>query len=123
MDEHFDALEADFERYYGLDLLDVYRGTLPAQKAANLAANLPAGALTWQVLEHPNAWTTGEYIAAAQVDALNWSNWIAGGGKGEKPKPMETPMNRKTKKKRSSEDYTANAVARFLENRKLNNKE
>ena len=117
--EHFDVLEADFERFYnGLDLLDLYRGTLPARKAANLAANLPAGALIWQEMEHPNSWTTTDYLLAAQVDAQNVANWIAAGGKqADKPKPLPRPSPSNKNKKKTKGEIKA-AATRFMEKRK-----
>ena len=112
--DHFDVLEADFEREYNLDLLDLYRGNLPARKAANLAANLPAGSLTWQALDHPNAWTTQEYLTANLVDSQNWGNWIAAKGKdSDKPKPVPRPGEGKKKKKKSKSDIKA-AATRFM---------
>ena len=43
-----DALEADFQRFYGLDTDLIWTGELPANLAAALAANLPRQAIIWQ---------------------------------------------------------------------------
>ena len=40
-----DALEADFQRFYGLDTDLIWTGELPANLAAALAANLPRQAI------------------------------------------------------------------------------
>lgn len=113
MEKHFDVLEADFERVYNIDLLDVYRGNLPARKAANLAANLPAGSMLWQVMDHPNSWTTTDHLIAAQVDAQNIGNWLAAGGKqNDRPKPLPRPESTDKNKKKSKSDIRA-AATRF----------
>ena len=120
--KHFDVLEADFEREYQMDLLDLYRGNIPVRKVANLAANLPAGALIWQVTEHPNSWTTTDYLLAEQVDALNIANWIAGGAKAnDKPKPLPRPAPSDKNKKKTKGEIKA-AATRFMEKKQLNRK-
>ena len=43
-----DALEADFQRFYGLNPDLIWTGELPANRAAALAANLPRQAIIWQ---------------------------------------------------------------------------
>lgn len=68
-------MEADFQRYYGLDLLDFYRGKLSVRKTAVLALKLPQGAETWRELGGPMAWTPEMFMGAAAVHALRVANW------------------------------------------------
>ena len=78
----------------GLDLLDLWRGTLTPRKAAVLMANLPPGAALWRAMDVPGAWTTGEHLAAAAVDALAVANWQRSkdGSEGRNaPKPVSRP--------------------------------
>lgn len=92
--EHGDALEADFQRWYGIDLGDLYRGQLTPRRAAALAVNLPPGSVTWIEADMSAAWTVAEHLAAAQIDALNVANWqrTKDGQKGHKrPKPIPRP--------------------------------
>ena len=97
---HGDALEADFQRVYGIDLVDLYRGNLTPRKAQVLAFNLPPGALTWQEMGSDNAWTVTDHLLADAVDALNGANFQRGGGKGEKPKPVPRPAELRELKER-----------------------
>lgn len=36
-------------------------------------------------------WTLGNLLAAGQTNALNAANWQRGGGKSQRPKPIEPP--------------------------------
>ena len=95
MREHAGAIEADFQHYYnGLDLLDLWRGTLTPRKAAVLMANLPPGAALWRAMDVPGAWTNGEHLAASAVDALEVANWqrTTAGAEGRNvPQPVARP--------------------------------
>lgn len=62
-------------RYYGVDLLDLWRGTLTPRRATVLMANLPPGAVLWRAMDVPAAWTTGDHLTASVVDALKVANW------------------------------------------------
>lgn len=99
-----DALEADFERYYHRDLVDLYRGDLSLRKALVLAINLPPGAMTWQEMGSDNAWAVSDHLLAQAVDALHAANWQRGGD-GNKPQPDPVPRPsdlREMKDKRSA---------------------
>jgi len=87
-------LEADFHRFYQLDLCDLWRGGLTPRKAAVLARNLPAGAQVWQSVGHDSAWTLQEHLTASVFDALQVGNWQrAGDAKASKPKPVQRPSD------------------------------
>ena len=106
----------DFERYYKLDILDLYRGAMTVRKAAVLALNLPPGALTWQEVGADSAWTVSDFLLADAVDTLKAANYQRGGNKGQKPDPVPRPKElREQKRKREAEMERA---SRFLERQK-----
>lgn len=110
--EHGDALEADFQRFYGIDIVDLYRGTLSPRKAQALALYLPPGAAVWQEAGTDTAWGTTEYLLAEAVDTLRMANWQRG-GKGQKPEPLPRPSElREARKKR---ERMFEQAARFKE--------
>lgn len=85
------AVEADLQRYYQIDLADMYRGTVTVRKVAVLVQHLPRGATTWQMLGGPGA-------ISAEVEALwgvhllqEYQLYQAGGGKGQEPKMRDYP--------------------------------
>lgn len=57
-----DALEADFQRFYGLNTDLIWTGELPANRAAALAANLPRQSIIWQKLNPRLAWDDQTYL-------------------------------------------------------------
>ena len=92
MREHGEAVEADFQRYYHLDLLDLWRGLITPRKAAVLAMQLPAGAQTWVACGYDNAWTLTDHLTATLVDVLQIANWQrAGDSKTKRPTPVKRP--------------------------------
>lgn len=104
--EHGDALEADFQRWYGLDFGDLYRGTMTPRRAAALALNLPPGAVTWLEADLAAAWNIGEHLLAATVDQLAIANWqrTKDGQKGhKKPKPLTRPGEQKAGRRSSGQ--------------------
>ena len=94
MREHAGAIEADFQHYYGVDLLDLWRGALTPRRATVLMANLPLGAALWRAMDVPAAWTSGEHLTASVLDALGIANWQrtkAGSEGTNKPDPHPRP--------------------------------
>ena len=92
MREHGEAVEADFQRYYHLDLLDLWRGLITPRKAAVLVTQLPAGAQTWVACGYDNAWTLTDHLTATLVDVLQIANWQrAGDSKAKRPTPVKRP--------------------------------
>lgn len=101
--EHGQALEADFARFYGIDLADLYRGWLGARKAAVLAVHLPAESAVMRREGGSAALTGVEQILMGTNHRLEMLMYQNGGGKGKKPeppKPPETHMERKNKQQR-----------------------
>lgn len=90
--EHCDALEADFQRFYGLDLCDLWRGQITPRKAAVLAVQLPPGAQVWRSMGSDLAWTDEAHLGALNADINQIGNWQRGGGKkADLPKPIRRP--------------------------------
>jgi hypothetical protein len=74
-----DALEADFQRFYGLDTDLIWTGELPANLAAALAANLPRQAIIWQKINPRLAWDDQTYLLADIRDSLAFLAWTKPG--------------------------------------------
>lgn len=70
-----DALEADFQRFYGLNTDLIWTGELPANRAAALAANLPRQSIIWQKLNPRLAWDDQTYLLADIRDSLAFLAW------------------------------------------------
>lgn len=45
-------------------------------------------------------WGVTEHLLASAVDALVGANWQRGGGKGQRPKPIQRPDPRREKRRR-----------------------
>lgn len=70
MHDHGDEIEADLQRYYGLDLLDLYRGRLSLRKVGVLIAHLPLGSATVAALSGAaEGWVMGDYLLADVFNA------------------------------------------------------
>lgn len=114
--EHAGALEADFQRYYQVDLGGLWRGEFTPRRAARLASNLPTGARVWLSAEIDAAWTVGEHLAAQQVDLLAGANWQRG-GKGDPPKPFPRPGDEQ--RKNSVQDQILSRAQQFQSTREV----
>jgi hypothetical protein len=92
LEKYGDEIEADFQQYYGLDLLDFYRGDLKPAKTYRLVCALPVESRFARKVGGPRAdWQTDQYLLADIRDQLAAANWQRGGGKGPKPKPTPRP--------------------------------
>lgn len=69
-----DALRADFQHYYNLDL-DNLGTTIRVRRAADLAANLPTQAVTWARLDPHMAWDTSTQLLALIADYTGFTAW------------------------------------------------
>lgn len=59
--DHADALEADLQRYYGIDLADLWHAGLSVRRLSVLIAGLPSDSLTAEALTGvPRAWSNVE---------------------------------------------------------------
>lgn len=91
---HAGALRADFRRWYGLDLRELWWGGLSVLEAADLAAHLPPGSATWREYGGELAWTDEVTILAAVefgVRVLAWQKSKAGAAGRDKPAPISPP--------------------------------
>lgn len=82
------------QRFYGIDLLDLYRGTLSARKAYVLIQNLPPGAMLYREIDSPAAWSESSHILSMIEHTLRILAWQPTdyGRRGIKvPKPMDRP--------------------------------
>ncbi|BCJ41677.1 hypothetical protein GCM10010168_53250 [Actinoplanes ianthinogenes] len=61
--DHYDAVEADFQRFYGVDLGGLWRGELSLRRVSALVTNLPPESATW-------AAENGEALGASRADVL-----------------------------------------------------
>lgn len=65
LDEHGDAIEADLQRYYRIDLGDFYRGDLSARRLNVLIRYLPArSALVAALNDGQTGWTRTDHLLA-----------------------------------------------------------
>lgn len=88
----------------------MYRGEVTTRYVAVRAANLPPGAMVYHALGEEMAWTPGEYLMAAAIDALNGANWQRAQRGGKPPKPIDRPADVKAaadRKQRTSEKARA----------------
>lgn len=74
MAEHPDALRADFQQNYHLNLDGMGRDYTTLH-AADLLAQLPEGARVWRAYDERSAWTAERTLLAAILNDLNWLVW------------------------------------------------
>lgn len=75
-------IEADLHRYYGIDLLDLWRGQLSLRKLNVLVAQLPPDSNTGYALashdtpvDHLRGWTLPDLLLARLLDELAIYRW------------------------------------------------
>lgn len=110
MDEHTDRVEADLQRYYGVDLRDLFRGSLSWRRLGALVASLPPqSALVSAIVTsgdavdpgdgRPHGWSISDYLLAAVVDAVNVNTWtlrqVNSKSKVKPPPPLPRPGERR----------------------------
>ena len=89
--EHGTKLEADFQRFYHIDLADLYRGTLGARKAAVLAVHLPPESAVMRAEGGDGSMTIAEHQLRGVQYTLEMQMYQNAGGKGKKPQEPKTP--------------------------------
>jgi hypothetical protein len=84
-------LEADLQRYYQLDLADMYRGAVSVRKVSVLASNLPRGGAVGVRLG--GAAAISEEVEAGWLveTALYKIHHASTGGKGKAPEMRDYP--------------------------------
>lgn len=92
-------MEADLLRYYGVDLLDYYRGTLSTRRLRVLVRHLPReSALVRELHGEAAEWGLAEHLLAGAVDELAVGNWLFVAANSdenadvpERPRPVPRP--------------------------------
>lgn len=104
LEEFPDEIEADFHRYYHIDLVDFWRGGLSLRKIDVLLRNLPPESayitavrdrIDPDEIEHISTnmgpWSKMEMLLAQAIDAINYlyyqQNCIHSGKSSPRPKP------------------------------------
>jgi hypothetical protein len=113
--EHGEAIEADFQRYYGVALADVFVGRLSWRRLKVLLRQLPVESATARAQVGPMAeWSPTEYLLAAIVDAERAALWQRGGGRGRRPAPVERPGRREGGTRLGRTTHTPAEVRAYL---------
>jgi hypothetical protein len=108
--EHFEALEADFQRYYGIALAPALYGphAMGARRFVALATWLPPEAAVWRATS--TSWTTENELQALTIEMLDSIRRLylqAHAKKGAKiPPPASIPRPWERAKERSKKSGT-----------------
>jgi hypothetical protein len=106
LEGHGGALRADLQRYYGLDLVDLWRGTLSPRRVWQLSEYLPTDSALHAELSGGlefRAWNLQTQLTAHLLNAIraaDVNNVRVNGGKAKPPKPVDVPTPKAAKKKR-----------------------
>lgn len=111
-------MEADLQRYYGIDAMGLLRGTLSVRKAMVLLAALPADSAFVSAIApeldgdtgggSERLWSTTDQLLASVLDAVREMSWVLvsvnSKSKVRRPDPLPRPGPRpdKTKVRRLS---------------------
>lgn len=112
--EYTGEVEADLQRFYGLQLVDAYTGRLSWRRLLNLVTNLPEDS----ALAHRRVgpWGLTAQLLAATVDELRVANWQrAQMGTKERlkpPKPIARPGVEEKEKPKMTAELAAKLLAR-----------
>lgn len=91
LEHHGGALEFDLHRYCGLDLADMYRGTITTRKVAVLLEYLPPDSAVRRRVGGEGSLTIQEHALRNLFHAAQLQLYQGGGGKGSKPKEPQIP--------------------------------
>lgn len=110
-----DALRADFQRVYQLNLDDL-GGSLDIMHAADLTAWLPSGSAVWIATDSPAAWGIDAYLTAGLWDSFNLFQWGMADKKKRwrKPKPIPRPGGKHKHRNKDTASMTPEQLDRFL---------
>ena len=89
---HGEALEADLQRFYQVDLADMYRGVVSIRKVSVLASNLPRESAVGIRLGGPAAISSEVEAAWLIENAILRVAHSQAGGKGKPPEMREYPL-------------------------------
>lgn len=115
MAEHPDALRADFQQHYGLNLDGMGRDYTTLH-AADLLAQLPEEARVWRAYDERAAWTAERTLLAAIVNDLNWLVWskTKDGQKNRNRPKLVGPFDGEKKRAISGMAMTVDELNEFL---------
>ena len=115
MAEHPDALRADFQQHYCLNLDGMGRDYTTLH-AADLLAQLPEGARVWRAYDERAVWTTERTLLAAIVNNLNWLVWskTKDGQKNRNRPKLVGPFDSEKKRSISGMAMTVDELNEFL---------
>ncbi|RLK54821.1 hypothetical protein [Actinokineospora cianjurensis] len=92
------TLYADLRRYYGIDLADLWHGTLTPRRVLWLIEHLPEDSATVAALRggpQHRAWTTAAHLLATVADAVQLGTWTTIAAHARRrptpPKPLPRP--------------------------------
>jgi len=95
--EHGDALEADLQRHYGIDLLDVYRGRLSLRRLRVLLRGLPPDCRTLRAIsdvdEALDQWSLPVALLGRVLDELAALRWEFEAVHGDKRRLRDPPKS------------------------------
>jgi len=99
---HGEAIEADLQHHYGVDLRDIGTPALTWRRLRVLIQHLPADSSLSKAMNGEAAeWGTAEYLLANVCDGVAALVWQGGNPKkNPKPKPLQRPGDRRSKRKR-----------------------
>jgi hypothetical protein len=110
--QHGEALEADLQRYYQLDLADMYRGRVSVRKVSVLASHLPRGGAVGQRLGGAAAISEeveGHWLVEAALYRIAHGQ---AGGQGKAPEMREYPLG--VYEQAAKENYAVSRAEAFL---------
>lgn len=105
--EHGGAIEADLHRVYGIRLNRALYGPpqdrySPREILTRIRHLPPDSAFVCAVLGPERAaWSVNSYLLAGISNLLAGANWQRSGGKGLRPKPVQTPASKPQRQQRS----------------------
>jgi hypothetical protein len=111
---HRDELEADFQQFYGLDLLGDLGVTLSPARAARLAYQLPRSARVWVSVttdgeDVAHIWTPEYRLLAEIYNAVTWLQWSRTKAAQDNPHSAPHPLVPPESRQKSDAGFTAPA--------------
>jgi hypothetical protein len=113
LDEHGEAIEADLHRFYSIRLQEALFHPDPdrrytARELIVRISALPPESALQRKLAGPSAAWSPEALLLRRIDLhLAGANWQRAGGKGQRPKPIELPGQRRTRQQKKPADDIA----------------
>lgn len=112
--EQEDALRADLQRYYGIDLDAAMRGEHSAAHIAALVAYLPSDCALRREYDKDAAWTLRDVLLASILNSLNMLIYGMGDKRKRGRKPQLVGPDYMTKKKLPARAMSVDELMREL---------